>query len=71
MKLIVLNINPTEPALAPGRIRMSMGVVGAPQVATGCENIEASDKPTKVMINGQLFIIRGEKTFDATGRLVK
>lgn len=65
------NINPTEPALAPGRIRMSMGVVGAPQVATGCENIEASDKPTKVMINGQLFIIRGEKTFDATGRLVK
>jgi hypothetical protein len=25
----------------------------------------------KVLINGQLFILRGEKMYDATGRLVK
>ena len=26
---------------------------------------------TKVMINGQLFILRGEKMYDVTGKLVK
>lgn len=64
-------INPTEPALAPGRIRMSMGVVGAPSVITGCENIDASEAPIKMIIDGQLFILRGEKMYDAQGRLVK
>ena len=57
-------------APAPGRRRVTMGVNGK-DVATGMENINASDKPLKVMIDGQLFIIRGEKVFDATGRLVK
>ncbi len=41
------------------------------QVATGMGEIEASEAPMKVLINGQIFIIRGEKMFDATGRLVK
>ena len=58
------------PAPAPGRRRVSMGVQGS-QVATGFEAIEASEKPMKLMINGQIFILRGEKLFDATGRLVK
>ena len=41
------------------------------QVATGFGELETSEAPMKVMINGQIFIIRGEKMFDATGRLVK
>jgi len=63
-------INPTEPALAPGRRRISMGVQGE-QVVTGMENLNASEQPVKVLINGQIFILRGEKMYDATGRLVK
>ena len=63
-------INPTEPALAPGRRRVAMGVQSE-QVATGCENLNVSDKPVKMIIDGQLFIIRGEKMYDAKGQLVK
>ena len=63
-------INQTEPALAPGRRRVAMGVLSE-QVATGCENLNISDKPVKMIINGQLFILRGEKMYDAKGQLVK
>ncbi|MBQ6984693.1 MAG: InlB B-repeat-containing protein [Paludibacteraceae bacterium] len=55
---------------APGRRRITFGVNGE-QVATDIDNLNASEKPVKLMIDGQLFIIRGEKMFDATGRLVK
>jgi len=58
------------PAPAPGRRRVTMGVQGE-QTATGIDAINASEKPMKLIINGQLFILRGEKMFDATGRLVK
>lgn len=61
----------TDPNPAPGRIRMMMNVNGAPSVITGCENLDASETPVKVMIDGQMFILRGEKMYDATGRLVK
>ncbi len=63
-------INPSEPALAPGRRRVAMGVQSE-QVATGCENLNVSDKPVKMIIDGQLFILRGEKMYDAKGQLVK
>ena len=56
--------------LAPGRRRVVMTVHGE-QTATGCENINASETPVKMIIDGQLYILRGEKLFDATGRLVK
>ena len=56
---------------APGRVRMSLGVNGAPAVTTGAENAQMDNAPVKMMINGQLFILRGEKMYDATGRLVK
>ena len=54
---------------APRR-RIIMGAQGE-QVTTGNENIDASETPVKVMIDGQLYILRGEKMYDATGRLVK
>ena len=57
---------------AAGRRRVSMGVQGAPKVATDVEDVQSDNvQCTKVLIDGQLFIIRGEKTFDAIGRLVK
>lgn len=55
---------------APGRRRITLGVNGQ-NSATGIGEIEASETPMKVIIEGQLFIIRGEKMFDVTGKLVK
>ena len=57
------------PAPAPGRKRIAIGQ--APQVATGMENVDASAQPVKTIINGQLYILRGEKMYDAQGKLVK
>ena len=54
---------------APRR-RVTMAVHGE-QTATGFENINASEKPMKLMIDGNIYILRGEKMYDATGRLVK
>ena len=66
----VLNDEPA-PAPAPGRRRVTMGVQGQ-QVATGIEDVQGDKvQCTKMLINGQLFILRGEKMYDAKGQLVK
>ena len=59
----------TPSAGAPRR-RVTLGK-DAEQVVTGVENLNASEQPVKLLINGQLFIIRGEKMFNANGQLVK
>ena len=61
-----------ETAPAPGRRRVSMGFNGT-NTATGLDAIsqELKANSPKLIINGQLFILRGEKLYDATGRLVK
>ena len=61
-------INYTAPS--PSRRRVAMAVNGE-QTATGMDAINATDAPVKMVINGQLFILRGEKMYDTTGRLVK
>jgi hypothetical protein len=64
---------PTEPTPQMGgapRRRVAMAINGKGS-AQGFESIEASEKPMKLMINGQMYILRGEKMYDATGRLVK
>lgn len=55
---------------APGVRRITLGVNGQ-NTATGVENMGTSEQPMKMIINGQLYIIRGEKTYDAQGKLVK
>ena len=60
----------TSAAPAPGRRYIIMGVNGENQ-AQGFENLESGDAPKKVVIEGTLYILRGEKVYDATGRLVK
>ena len=57
------------PTPAPGRRVRAIPMQS--NVVTGCEEINASETPVKMMIDGQLFIIRGEKMYDTTGRLVK
>ena len=73
-----ININSTEPSRQPvhasaGVRRITMGVSGinGQNTATGMENVDASAQPVKTIINGQLFILRGEKMYDAQGKLVK
>ncbi len=41
------------------------------QTATGINELNAAEAPVKMIMNGQLYILRGEKLYDATGRLVK
>ncbi len=58
-------------APAPGRRRTSIGA-GAPAVATGVEDVQGDNvQCTKVIIDGHLYILRGEKMYDAKGQLVK
>ena len=60
----------TAAAPAPGRRRISMNVE-APQVATGIVGLNVGDQPVKMIIDGQLFILRGEKMYNVNGQVVK
>ena len=62
----------SDPNPAPGRRRVMMSVNGK-NTPTALDEIrqEQSANSQKLLINGQLFILRGEKMYDATGRLVK
>lgn len=55
---------------APGRRRVTMHTNGT-QVATGLDEVSASTTAVKMLMDGQLFILRDGKIYDATGRLVK
>jgi len=40
--------------------------------ATGFDQVPSDQVPsTKILRDGQLYILRGDKTYDATGRMVK
>ena len=64
---------PTVPTAnpAPGRRYITMSVNGK-NTATGIGDVQGGKvQCTKVLMDGQFFILRGEKLYDATGRLVK
>ena len=63
------SVDKNEPAPVPGCRLVAIGQ--APQVATGMESVDASAQPVKMIIDGQLYILRGEKMYDAQGKLVK
>jgi hypothetical protein len=54
---------------APGKRVKSMPMQG--QTTTGIDALNASETPVKMIIDGQLFIIRGEKMYNVNGQLVK
>lgn len=54
---------------APGKRVKSMPMQG--QTTTGIDALNAAEAPVKMIIDGNLYILRGEKMYDATGRLVK
>ena len=56
---------------APGVRRITLGVNGQ-QVATGVDQVQGDEvQSSKVIINGQMFIYRNGKMYDAQGKLVK
>ena len=58
-----------NPSSAPGKRVIAMPMQG--QTATGVDALNATETPVKMIIDGKLFILRGEKMYDATGKLVK
>ena len=67
--VVVAEITGGAPAPMPGRQVRSMGL--PKDTPTAIDNAEASDKPVKKLINGNLFILRGEKMYNANGQVVK
>ena len=68
-----VDLTTPHPAGAPraGVRRVIFDVQGS-NAATGFGEVQGDElQSTKVLINGHLFIRRGEKTYDATGSLVK
>ncbi|MBR2167127.1 MAG: InlB B-repeat-containing protein, partial [Paludibacteraceae bacterium] len=65
---VVLGDIPAASAHMPAHVR---AMPLHKDTATGMDELNASETPVKVMINGQMYILRGEKMYDATGRLVK
>lgn len=59
---------PTTPA--PGRRRVAMSVNGQ-QVATELENVTNANAPRKVLMDGRMYIMLGEKMYDVTGQIAK
>ena len=60
----------TPVAQMPGRRRVCL-TNQAVEVITGVDALNASEAPVKMIIDGKMYILRGEKMYDATGRLVK
>ena len=61
-------VNTSSPM--PGRRIMTMNV-NSKTTPTAIDQVNSSDAVRKVILDGTLYILRGEKLYDATGRLVK
>ncbi len=63
----------SAPVPAPAnRRRVAIGGANAPAITTDIDNVQGDNAQIrKVLINGELFILRGEKMYDAKGQLVK
>ena len=49
----------------------TFGTTGAPEIPTGVNNISTTNAPQKIMSNGEIFILRGDKTYTLQGQEVK
>lgn len=65
---VVVDDIPSAPAQMPAHVR-SMPL--QKDQAQGFENLDASEKPIKVLIDGTLYILRGENVYNANGQIVQ
>jgi len=57
---------------AANRFYISRTAINAPEVPTGMENLDAAaPRVQKIIYNDKLYIIRGGRLYDATGKVVK
>ena len=57
---------------AANRFYISRTAINAPSVTTGMENLDAAaPRVQKIIYNDKLYIIRGGRLYDATGKVVK
>jgi hypothetical protein len=52
------------------RFKLIVNVNRSPKITTGFENIGYSETPRKLLINGNVYIQRGNKIYDVTGKQV-
>ena len=65
------DVTGTPVAPKAGRKVLRVRNADAPAIATGMENVQTGVQSTKVLRNGQLFIIRDGNTYNAQGQLVQ
>ena len=67
-----VSVDQQGPSYVPGRKQLRIGNANAPQSMTGIEQITNDQSPitNKVIRNGQLFILRDGKTYNAIGQIV-
>ena len=65
---VVLGDIPAAPAQMPAHVRSMPLHKDATQ---GFENLEGGEKPIKVLIDGQLYILRGENIYNVNGQIVQ
>ena len=53
------------------RFKLIVNVNRTPKNLTGFESIGYSDTPRKLLINGHVYIQRGNRIYDLTGKQVK
>ena len=66
-----VNVESSTPGNAPKYRGMPARIVEGKNVATGVENAQSANQSTKVIVNGQLIIIKNDVRYNAQGQIVK
>jgi hypothetical protein len=66
-----VNVEASTPGNAPKYRGMPARIVEGKNVATGVENAQSANQSTKVIVNGQLIIIKNDVRYNAQGQIVK
>ena len=66
-----VNVESSTPGNAPKYRGMPARIVEGKNVATGVENAQSANQSTKVIVNGQLIIIKNDVRYNAQGQVVK
>ncbi len=66
-----VDVESSTPGNAPKYRGMPARIVEGKNVATGVENAQSANQSTKVIVNGQLIIIKNDVRYNAQGQVVK
>ena len=66
-----VDVEASTPGNAPKYRGMPARIVEGKNVATGVENAQSANQSTKVIVNGQLIIIKNDVRYNAQGQIVK